>query len=787
MVALLTLALGIGGSTVMFTVVNGVLLRPLAYPDSDRLVSLHEQTGKYRTEWSFAYLNFLDCQRQSRTLTPMAAWRDDGGMVTIPGEAEYVSAARVSANLFSLLGIRLLRGRTFMVDEDRPGGPRVAIISYRLWQHRYGGSINALGERLVFDGTTYTVVGIAPADLRLSGNADVITPLGQDTDPAMTDREMHPDIYVLARVRHGITLAQVQADLAMISHHLAERYPKSNADRGFVARPLQQELVGDLRTRLWLLLGAVGLVLLMASVNIASLLLAQAVSRQREFAVRVALGAGRGRFVCQSLTESGVVGLCAATIGVLLALVAVRPFVMLWPGGLARADEVHVDWHAVVFAATASILSSLLFGLIPTLRVRLREPERALRTATVSPTPESRRLHCGLVVAEIALTVILLITDGILGRSVLRLFRVDPGFDRHVLVTRVALAPHTLETAATVRAAWQDILKRVRNLPGIQSAAVTDCVPMTGENYEIGYWTTPGTPPQNGMPLSVLTVVAPDYFRVMRIPLREGRLFDEHDRIGNEPTVVIDEVMARRAFSGRNPIGNWLSLQFLGSARVVGVVGHVQTWGLGIDNQAEMREQAYFPFAHLPDVFMPGVGSRMALVARTAVPPMSIVAAVRQELRAAARDEVLYSTDTMEQIVGATLAPKEFLLLLFSMFASLSLLLACIGIYGVLAYESSQRRAEIGIRMALGAKPHDMVCLVLRRSLAMILIGVALGTFASLVLGRLLARVAGGVQVADPLTFVVMISVLVIAALFASLFPAIRASRIDAMSAMRQQ
>jgi predicted permease len=420
-VALCTLALGSGATTVMFTVINGVLLKPLSYPEPERLVTLHEQTEKYGGQSSFAYLNFLDCKRESRSLAPMAAWRYGGGTVSEPGEAEYVSGRQVSAELFSVLGVALMRGRGFLPEEDRLGATPVIIISYRLWQRLYGGSAEAIGRPLVFGGKSYTVAGIAPAGLRLSGNADVFTPLGQNAEPIMQNREIHPGLHVVARLRPGATLAQAQAELALIGRHLAEQFPKSNAGRAIVAQPLRQELVGGVRSTLWLLLGAVSLVLLIACVNVASLLLARAVSRERELAMRVALGAGRGRLVRQCLTESAVLALSGGVLGVLLAAVGTRPFLKFWPGGLPRAEEVQFDWNVLLFAIAASLLSGILFGLAPALRAPTRELEQALRAGGRTVAGSSRCMHSGFVVSEIALAVVLLVAAGMLGRTLLRL------------------------------------------------------------------------------------------------------------------------------------------------------------------------------------------------------------------------------------------------------------------------------------------------------------------------------------------------------------------------------
>jgi predicted permease len=785
-VALLTLALGIGAATVMFTVINGVLLKPLSYPEPGRLVSLNEQLEKDGGEWGLSYLNFADCRRDSRSMA-MAALRHHGGTVSGPGEAEYVSGQEISGGLFSVLGIPLARGREFLPEEDRPGGAPEAIISYRLWQSRYGGDLGTIGARLVFDSKAFTVVGVAPAGFRFSGEADVYTPIGQNTTPPILDREMHPGISVVARLRTGVTPVQAQAELALIGRRLAQQYPKANGGRTIGATPLRQEIVGGVRPTLWLLLGAVGLVLLIACVNVASLLLARAVSRQRELAMRMALGAGRGRLVRQCLTESAVLALCGCVLGLVLAVIGLRPFLAFWPGGLPRAEEVRLNGRVLLFSLAASLVSGLLFGLAPALRASARELERALRAGARAVTGSSRRLHSGFVISEIAIALVLLIAAGILGRTLLRLSSLDLGMDTHnVLVTRVALSSDALASPATIRTAWREILDRVQQVPAVDSVAIAEIVPMTGDSEQIGYWTTPAAPAPNEMPMSFLNLVTPGYLRVMGIPLRKGRFFTDQDRIGNEPVVAIDEVMARHAFGGRDAVGQRLWLQFIGPVRVVGVVGHARLRGPDDDDQANIGGQAYVPFALLPDPFLRLTASGMSLVMRTHVAPLSTVEAVRRQVRGATRDQALHEVRTMEQLVSGTLAQQRFLLLLFGIFAGLALLLACIGIYGVLAYLTSQRVPEIGVRMALGATAGDVLWMVLRQSLGIILAGAGAGLCAAIAAARLLAHVIGGVRAAEPSTFAVVLGVLTIAALVASYLPARRASRVDPVGALRQ-
>jgi predicted permease len=788
-VTLCTLALGIGATTVMFTVINGVLLKPLSYPEPERLITLHSLTEAYGDQWGISYLDFLDCKRTGRSLAPMAAWTYGGGTVSAPGDAEYVDGRQVSAELFSVFGLPLARGRTFLPEEERGGAPPVAIISHGLWQRRYGGSPSAIGNALVFDGRSYTVVGIAPAGFRLDGEADVFTPLGQNTALRMQNRAAS-FIHVVARLGRGVALAQAQAELALIGRHLAAQFPQTNAGRGFQAQPLRQELVEDVQSTLWLLLGAVALVLLIVCVNVASLLLARAISRQRELALRVALGAGRGRLVRQCLTESAVLGLLGGLLGVLLAAVGFRPFLLLWPGSLPRAEEVQLDWHVLLFALAAALASGLLFGLAPALRAPASEVEQTLRAGARTVTGGSRHLHSGFVMSEISLAVVLLVAAGILGRTVLRLSSVDPGIDIHnVLVARVALSPGVLQHPTRIRAAWQAVLARVRNVPAVRSVALADVIPMRQGEDGFGYWTTPVPPPPNQMPIALASSVTPDYLQVMGIPLRQGRFFDDHDRLGSELVVVIDEVLAQHAFPHQDPVGKHLWAQGLGPGplRVVGLVGHVRHWGLAGDDRAQMRDQIYYPFGQVSDRGMPLFATFMSMAVRTSIPPLNAVEPLRRQVRGEAADQTFYQVRTMEQLAFASLARQRFLTMLFGIFACLALLLACVGIYGVLAYVTGQRIPEFGLRMALGASARDVMRLVLGQSVRMIFVGVGVGVAIALAAAHLLERLVAGVRTAEPATFAVMISVLMAAALLASFLPARRASRVDPMSALRQE
>lgn len=789
-VAIVTLAFGIGATTTMFAVISGVLLKPLAYPQPERLVAVHEKTEKYGDQWEFSYPDFVDLERESRSLAPVAAWGYGGGTVGESGQGEYVDGFQISSSLFSALRVSPLQGRAFLPEDDRSGARPVAIISYGLWQRRYGGNSAAVGMPLVFEGKSYAIVGIAPPGLRISGEvADVFTPLGQNTDPRMRNRAAR-FIHVLARLRPDVTLAGAQADLTLLGGQLAKQYPQTEAGQSLVALPLRQELVGEVRSTLWLLLGAVSLVLLIAVVNVASLLLARAVSRERELAIRMALGASRARLARQCVAESGVLALCGGALGVLGAAIGVRPFLFFWPGSLPRAQEIHLDWRVLLFALAVSLLSGILFGAAPALRAPGTELEQVLRAESWTTKGGSRRLHSGFVASQVALAVVLLFSAGVLGRTLLRLSSLNPGVDvRNVLTARVAMSPGIVSDPAQVRAAWQDFVDRARGVPGVQSVALVDTVPMREGFNPLPYRTTPAPPPPNQMPIALASCVTPDYLKVMHIPLYSGRFFTDQDRMGSEQVVVIDDVLARHAFGTKDPVGSriWIPATGTGPAEVIGVVGHVRYWGLANDDQSLVRDQVYYPFAQVPDVLMRLFSTLMSVAVRTDTSPLSVVGALQQGMRGSTGGEALYEIRTMEQLASTSIAGQRFLLLLFGIFVGLALLLASIGIYGVLSYLMNRRVPEIGVRMALGSTAGGVMRLVFRQSLGIVAVGVSVGVAAAFAAGRLLQGSVPGIRSNDPMAFVIAISILVIAALLASLLPAWRASRVDPTVALRHE
>ncbi len=546
-----------------------------------------------------------------------------------------------------------------------------------------------------------------------------------------------------------------------------------------------------MRSALWLLLSAVGLVLLIACANIASLMLARAVSRERELAMRMALGASRGRLARQCLTESAVLALGGGAIGVLLAAVGIRPFVTLWPGDLPRAEEIHLDWRILVFALGVSLLSGLLFGVAPALRTRPRAQARA--------GAAGRQPQCQRKIAAVAWSICHFRSRARSGATDFRgdarpdvatahFARSRYRYSQCAYRSRRACLPRRWKILTVRARIWNEILDQVRSAPGVEAAAIVDIVPMREGNNPIGYRTSAAAVPEEKQPIVLASSATPDYLKVSGIPLRQGRFISEQDRIGAQNVVVIDEVLARQAFPNQDPIGKQLWIGLGGDpVTVAGVVGHVRYWGLASDDQNKIRAQLYYPFAQVPDNLIRRWSELMSIGVRTRVDPLTLLQPLRSVVRGAANDQVLYAPRTFEQLAANSLARQRFLLLLFGIFAGLALLLACIGIYGVLAYLTNQRIPEIGLRMALGASSGEVIWMILRQSLAMIGVGVAIGLAGSIAGGRLLIRSVEGMSATEPSTLVVTISVLIVAAMIASFVPARRASRVDPMIALRQE
>jgi predicted permease len=784
-VSILVLALGVSVTTLMFGIINGVLLKPLSYPHPEQLLTLHGSLPDFGDFWGYSYPDFTDIRRESHSLE-IGAWTYGGGTISQNGEPEVLAGYRVSSEFFTILKIQPQLGRVFRPDEDRSGAPPVAILSNSLWRRRFAANPAVIGTTFTFDGGPHTVIGVMPPGFQFDGDVDIYRPLGSAIDTRMQFRRAR-FLHVVARLRPGATQPQAQTELSLFANNLARLEPASDAKLMFTTRRLQQDLVGDVGATLWLLLSAVGLVLLVACVNIASLLLARAVSRERELAMRVALGANRGRLIRQCLTESAVLGICGGFLGLAIAAIGIRPFVALWPGDLPRAEEIHLDARMFLFAVAVSLASGFLFGLAPAFRVPVRNLESALRLGGRSIAGSSRRLHSTFVIAEIALAFVLLVSAGMLGRTLLHLSSLDPGVNVHnVLTARFALSPASLANPERIRPAWQEILEHMRAIPGVQSATLSDIIPMREGENSLPYSTTPA-PPATDAPLALASSVSPGFIDVMQLPLREGRFITDQDRFGSEPVVVIDENFAHHAFNTPHVVGKslWIPALADGPVKIVGVVGHVRHWGLAGDDQSRIRDQMYYPFAQVPVAYLRFFSTIMSIAVRTNA-AATIVQPLSQALRGPAGDQAIYGVQTLEDLATASLARQRFLSLLFAIFAAVALLLACIGLYGVLAYLTGERIPEFGVRIALGASASDVVRLVLRQSFSMILIGAATGLVASIAAAQILRRTVEGMQPAQISTFALMTALLLATALLASYIPARRASRIDPVEALRQ-
>jgi predicted permease len=785
-VAMLALALGIGANTAIFSVVNGVLLRPLAYPDADRLTMVFESNADF-SQSSVAYPNYLDWRRESRSFTDMGAIRSDDFNFTGRGEPEHLSGEYVSASLFPTLGATAFMGRNFLPEDDREGAACAAMLSYGFWKQRLGADPNILGKALTLNAMSCAVAGVLPADFRFRESAQVYIPFEQYRSIELHTRESHPGIAVVGRLKAGVTVEAAQAEMASICGVLARQYPKTNAGHGASVVRMKDDLVGSIRGTLLLLAGAVGFVLVIACANVANLLLARSTARKREFAIRAALGAARGRIVRQVLTESILLSVGGAAIGLLIAGWGTSLALAAAPGSLPRAGEIGIDPYVLLFTLAVSVVTGILFGLAPAFLGANGNPQESLKEGARGAGGGRHRAESIFVAVEVGLAVILLAGAGLMMQSVWRLLRVDPGFDpRNVLTTQMALSPKAVASPSGIKPAYEQLLARVAAIPGVQSAAITTLVPLGESDTENPYW--PGGGPQpaiDQMTSAMFTIVTPDYPGVMRIPLRRGRFFTAQDNLASPPVVVIDEVLARHVFPDRDPVGKQIGIMVLGAVRIVGVVGHVKHWGLDSDDKAKIRDQIYFPFSQVPDKFAAAAAAGLTLVVRTGPEPMSMVSAVRAQVAGPTQDQPIYAVRTMEQTISGSLAERRLTMLALIVFAATALLLAAVGIYGVMSYAVSRRAHELGIRLALGSSRGEIVGLVLKQGMRLAGIGMAAGLVAALALTRFMTGLLYGVRAEDPATLAAVALLLGGVALLACYIPARRATGVDPVVALR--
>jgi predicted permease len=787
-VALLALALGIGANTAIFSVVNGVLLRPLPYPEPERLMMIYERTKEFGRN-SIAYPNYLDWRRDQRSFTDIAAFRDDDFNFTGSGQPEHLNGAYVTANLFRVLGVNPLLGRNFLPQEDREGAAGAVMLSSNLWQRRFGADPAILGKAITLNAKSCTVVGVLPADFRFREAAAVYVPMEQWNSVELRSREDHAGMRAVGRLKPGVTLAAAQAEMDSLAKALAQQYPKSNAGHGVTVVGMKGDQVGNIRPTLLLLLGAVGFVLIIACANVANLLLARATARGREFAIRAALGATRARMVRQLLAESVLLALGGAALGLLLASWGTRLVLAAAPDYLPRTQEVGIDPHVLLFTLAVSVLAGILFGLAPAFHSSNVHPQESLKEGARGSGGGRHRAEGVFVVVEVGLAVVLLAGAGLMMQSIWRLWRVDPKFNPHnVLTAQVALSPTVMASPAAIRLAYQQMLDRVAGIQGVQSAAICSLLPLGESDSEITYWLgAPTQPPQDQMSWAVSNITTPDYFRAMGIPLLEGRIFTNRDTTTSPTVVLIDDVMAKHLFPVQEAIGKQINLSELGAVQVVGVVGHVKQWGLDSDDTSKIRDQVYFPFAQIPDRFMSEGATGLTLVVRTSQPPLSVVSAVRAQVAGPTEDQPLYNVRTMEQVIAGSLAERRFTMLLLIIFATTALVLAAVGIYGVMSYAVTRRTHELGVRMALGASRRNVLRLVFREGMALAAIGTGVGLAAALGLTRLLASELYGIRPTDPATMVAVALLLAGIALLACGVPAWRATKVDPMVALRYE
>jgi len=802
LVAGLALALGIGANTAIFSVVNGVLLRPLPYPEPNRLLMVYETTAEFRGG-SLAYPNFLDWRRENHSFTDMAAFRGDDFILTGAGQPEHLNGERASASLFPILGVSPMLGRSFTPEEDREGASGVVMLTYGFWQRRFAGSPDVLGKSLKLNAQSYTIIGVLPRDFRFRHAAELYTPLGAWDPLELNDRQNHPGLNGVARLKPGVTLAAAQAEMNSIAQQLSKQYPKEDAGRGVNLITMKEDTVANGRRTLLMMLGAVGFVLVIACANVANLLLAQSTARRREFAIRVALGASRRRVIRQLLTESVLLASGGGALGLLLAFWGTRQVLASFPGAVPRTQAVSIDPYVLLFTLGVSVLTGVLFGLAPAFHSSSVNPQESLKEGARGSGGGRHRTEGVFVALEVGLAVVLLAGAGLMIQSIWRLWRVDPGFEtRHLLTAQVALSPTlgasvlgaqpsqaaTAAGAISIRVAFQQMLDRVAHTPGVQAAALTSLIPLGPSDSEIGVWLGHrAQPPENQLSEVLFYIPTPDYLKAMKIPLLRGRFFDERDTTASSPVVVIDDVMAKHMFPGQDPIGQEISMLVIGPAQIIGVVGHVKHWGLDSDDSAKIRDEMYFPFFQVPDKFMPEIVVGANLMVRTSADPLSAVSAVRSQVAGPTNDQPMFGVQSMEQIIAQSLEERRFTMLLLIIFASTALVLASVGIYGVMSYSVTRRTHELGLRMALGATRGDVLNLVVREGMTVAAAGMAAGIVAALGLMRLLSSLLYGVRPTDPSTLVTVSLALAIVAFLASYIPARRATKVEPMNALRYE
>ena len=782
-IAVLTLALGIGANTAIFSIVEAVLLRPLPFKDPNQLVLLTEfNPGKVDTA-GVPYPDYVAWKSQNNVFEETAAYWRTGAVDDVvlggPNSTERVQYSVVTDSFFTILGVKPAIGREFTAEDEKPGSAKIFLASDALWQRVFGGRRDASGKTFRLDGEAYTLAGVMPAGFDFPQGCDVWMPVGTLGDSGMNDRVSHP-FRILGRLKPGVTVQEAESQMNGIQSQLAQAYPKTDAEWRVRARPLIDQFVGSVRTSLLVLLGAVGFILLIASVNVVNLMLARATTREREYSIRSALGASRVRLAQQALTESLLIASLSAALAVLFAALGLRAIAALGAGRIPRFEAFHLNLPVLAFAAGVALLTTVLVGMAPALQlsgVRFRESlaEGPRSGATGKRTQNLRNV---LVVAEVALTIALLCGAGLMLKSLFELSKVNPGLRPDGVVTmKIALPgaqyPHGAQTTVFL----DRLLERLRAVPGVQSAAAANFVPFSGES-DWGSFNIVGRASHDWShaPSAEGRSVSPDYFRTMGIPLIRGREFTDQDQRDHADVMIINEAMMRKFFPGGDAIGQRIvDMDEPSRGReIVGIVGDIKSFGLDADSPPEM----YTPY---------GSWWYMNVVLRSNLNPASLLSTVRGEVTSLDKGVAVYGVTRMDDLISRSTASRRFNLLLLGLFAALALILATVGIYGVLAFGVSRRRHEIGIRMALGALPRQILNLIVWQGMRLVLVGTVIGILASIALTRFMSALLYGVEATDPLTFACVAILLAAAALTACYAPARRAMRVDPMTALRYE